>query len=677
MGPYIASVPTGCHESLATPTVRTVRKMNARFLLLAIGVASIGCATFPHWRMPHYHEVRPGETLAFIAKGYGVEPGWLASANDIRDPSRLPVGTRLLIPGGGLILHTVRPGDTLATIAALYDVDASTIAQTNGVSAPDRIAVGARLVMPRGARLPARQASPTPGTERPSRTPVATAPPPGVATPKRTASRSPTRHPHGEPGAAPCDTEARAEPGAAPRDARPHRPGSGAPARRSGAAARRRLRELPRRELPRRAGPGDPGGRGARRPLRPGGSLLDKVWDAHTVRELPGGQTQLFIGLHLIHEVTSPQAFAMLREMGLPVRFPERTFATVDHIIPTDSQRRPLGDPLAEEMLQHLERNCAEHGIALLRAGSGKQGIVHVIGPELGLTQPGMTIACGDSHTSTHGAFGAWPSASAPARCATCWRRSAWRWRPEGPTHRGDREARARRLRQGRDPAIIRELGVKGGVGFAYEYAGPVIEAMTIEERMTVCNMSIEGGARCGYVNPDETTFAYLRGRELAPGARRSSAPWRGGAAIASDPARALRRPRRARRRALAPTVTWGINPGQAVGVDERLPAPPTHPPTSAPARRARTFMELKPGEPIAGTRIDVAFIGSCTNGRISDLREAARVAKLGTRGAGREDLRGAGLAGGAAQAEAEGLPEVFRAAGFDWREPAARCASR
>jgi LysM repeat protein len=192
--------------------------MNARFLLLAIGVASIGCATFPHWRMPHFHEVRPGETLAFIAEGYGVEPGWLASANGIRDASRLPVGTRLVIPGGGLILHTVRPGDTLATIAALYDVDASTIAQTNGVSAPDRITVGARLVMPRGARLPAREASPTAGTERPGRTPVATAPAPGVATPKRTASQA---QPHATPRRAPSRAQPRATPRRAPSRAQP------------------------------------------------------------------------------------------------------------------------------------------------------------------------------------------------------------------------------------------------------------------------------------------------------------------------------------------------------------------------------------------------------------------------------------------------------------------------
>jgi 3-isopropylmalate/(R)-2-methylmalate dehydratase large subunit len=401
-------------------------------------------------------------------------------------------------------------------------------------------------------------------------------------------------------------------------------------------------------------------------------SLLDKVWDAHSVRELPGGQTQLFIGLHLIHEVTSPQAFAALREAGFGVRFPQRTFATVDHIIPTDSQKRPLGDPLAEEMLQHLERNCAEHGIAFFGPGSGKQGIVHVIGPELGLTQPGMTIACGDSHTSTHGAFGAvaFGIGTSQVRDVLATQCLALA-RPK--VRRIDVTGKLAPGVYAKDVilTIIRRLGVKGGIGYAYEYAGPVLEAMTLEERMTVCNMSIEGGARCGYVNPDETTFAYLRGREYVPkdaAFERAVAWWR---SMASDAGAAYADRVELDGAALAPTVTFGITPGQSVGVDERIPFPADVPDDDrAGVEEALAFMELKPGEPIAGAKIDVAFIGSCTNGRISDLREAARVAKLGKVAPGVRTFVVPGSQEVQRQAEAEGLPEVFRAAGFDWREP-------
>ena len=401
-------------------------------------------------------------------------------------------------------------------------------------------------------------------------------------------------------------------------------------------------------------------------------SLLDKVWDAHTVRELPSGQTQLFIGLHLIHEVTSPQAFEALREAGLRVRFPERTFATVDHIIPTDSQARPLSDELAEQMMQALERNTADAGIRFFGPESGRQGIVHVIGPELGLTQPGMTIACGDSHTSTHGAFGAVAFGIGTSQVrdvlATQCMAAA---RPK-----------VRRIAVGGKLAagvyakdvilhIIRRLGVKGGIGYAYEYAGPVLEAMTLEERMTVCNMSIEGGARVGYVNPDETTFEYLKGRAFAPeGAafERAVAWWR---SMASDPGAGYDDRVELEGADIAPTVTWGINPGQAIGVDEPVPSPnDVEVAERASFAEALAHMELKAGEPIAGQKIDVAFIGSCTNGRISDLREAARVARTGQVAAGVRTFVVPGSQEVQRQAEAEGLPEVFRAAGFDWREP-------
>jgi 3-isopropylmalate/(R)-2-methylmalate dehydratase large subunit len=401
-------------------------------------------------------------------------------------------------------------------------------------------------------------------------------------------------------------------------------------------------------------------------------SLLDKVWDAHTVRELPGGQTQLFIGLHLIHEVTSPQAFAALREAGLRVRFPGRTFATVDHIIPTDSHARPLSDPMAEAMLQALEKSTREAGIRFFGPESGHQGIVHVIGPELGLTQPGLTIACGDSHTSTHGAFGAVAFGIGTSQvrdvlatqCLAVARPKVRRIDVTGKLAAGV---------YAKDVilSLIRRLGVKGGIGFAYEYGGPVIDAMTLEERMTLCNMSIEGGARVGYVNPDEATFGYLRGRPFAPEGEafeRAVAWWR---AMASGPDAAYAERVAVDGARIAPTVTWGINPGQAVGVDERIPRPEQVAiDERASFAEALAHMGLRGGDAIAGTKIDVAFIGSCTNGRISDLREAARVARTGQVASGVRTFVVPGSQEVQRQAEAEGLPEVFRAAGFDWREP-------
>jgi len=412
--------------------------------------------------------------------------------------------------------------------------------------------------------------------------------------------------------------------------------------------------------------------RSERGPRASARTLLDKVWNLHAVRELPNGQTQLLIGLHLIHEVTSPQAFAMLREMGLRVRFPQRTFATVDHIIPTDSQLRPLSDALAEAMMGELERNCREQGIQLFDPASGHQGIVHVIGPELGLTQPGMTIACGDSHTSTHGAFGAVAFGIGTSQvrdvlatqCLAMARPKVRRIEVAGKLASGV---------YAKDVvlAIIGRLGVKGGIGFAYEYAGSVLEAMTLEERMTVCNMSIEGGARCGYVNPDETTFAYLAGREFAPkrdAFERAKAWWRG---IASDAGATYADRVELDGRTIPPTVTFGINPGQSVGVDEAIPRLDAVPSDERPGlEEALAYMDLRPGEKIAGTPIDVAFIGSCTNGRISDLREAARVARSGRVAPGVKALVVPGSQAVARQAEAEGLDEVFRAAGFEWREP-------
>jgi 3-isopropylmalate/(R)-2-methylmalate dehydratase large subunit len=403
-----------------------------------------------------------------------------------------------------------------------------------------------------------------------------------------------------------------------------------------------------------------------------GQNLLEKVWAAHAVRELPSGQTHLFIGLHLVHEVTSPQAFQMLREQGLKVLFPERTVATVDHIIPTDTEQRPFADDQAEGMMSAIERNCREFGVRLYDRASGDQGIVHVIGPELGLTQPGMTIACGDSHTSTHGAFGAVAFGIGTSQvrdvlatqCLALQKPKVRRIRVEG------------RLQPGvyaKDVIlhIIRTLGVKGGVGYAYEYAGSVIERMSMEERMTVCNMSIEGGARCGYVNPDATTIAYLRGRRFAPPPEAFAAAAKWWSEMASDAGAGFDDDVQLDGGAIGPVVTWGINPGQAVGVDEAVPAPEAFAPDEREtASDAYDYMDFRPGAPIAGTKIDVAFIGSCTNGRLSDLREAARVAKLGKVKPHVTALVVPGSQSVARAAEAEGLHEVFRAAGFEWRLP-------
>jgi len=402
------------------------------------------------------------------------------------------------------------------------------------------------------------------------------------------------------------------------------------------------------------------------------GTLYDKVWDLHRVADLPGGSTQLLIGLHLIHEVTSPQAFAALDDKGLPVRCPERTVATVDHIVPTTSQARPFADPLAEEMLSTLERNCERHGITLHGLGSGRQGIVHVIAPELGLTQPGMTVACGDSHTSTHGAFGAiaFGIGTSQVRDVLASQSLAMN------------KLKVRRLWFDNQLSpgvfakdlilhVIRTLGVKAGVGHAYEFAGPAIEALSMEERMTLCNMAIEGGARCGYVNPDQTTFDYLAGRPEAPKGdawERAVQWWR---SLASNADASFDDEVRFDAAAIAPTVTWGITPGQGIGVDETVPTPEQLDPSDRPiAEEAYRYMDLAPGSAIAGVPVDVCFIGSCTNGRLSDLKAAADVARGRQVASGIKAFVVPGSEQVARAAEAEGLDQVFRAAGFEWREP-------
>jgi 3-isopropylmalate/(R)-2-methylmalate dehydratase large subunit len=399
-------------------------------------------------------------------------------------------------------------------------------------------------------------------------------------------------------------------------------------------------------------------------------TLLDKVWEAHTVRTLPSGQTQLLIGLHLIHEVTTPQAFDMLKDLNLKVRMPGRTFGTLDHIIPTTSQVRPYADPMAEEMAEHMIRNTRDFGLPLFDLDSGRQGIVHVIGPELGLSQPGMTIACGDSHTSTHGAVGAIAFGIGTSQvrdvlatqCLAMAKPKLRQVRVDGALARGV-------LAKDVILAIIRQLGVKGGVGYAYEYAGPVIERMTMEERLTLCNMSIEGGARFGYVNPDETTFAYLRGRPYAPAGEafdHAAAWWK---SIATETGSRFDDVARVDGSAIEPVVTWGINPGMSVGVSERIPDPDSAPESDRSTfREALAFMGFAPGQPIKGTKIDVAFVGSCTNGRLSDLRAAAQVARGHKVAKGVRALIVPGSQQVARAAEAEGLHDIFKVAGFEWR---------
>ncbi len=402
-------------------------------------------------------------------------------------------------------------------------------------------------------------------------------------------------------------------------------------------------------------------------------TLYDKVWESHTVDILPTGQTQLFVGLHLIHEITTAPAFDMLREKGFDVAFPERTFATVDHIVPTDMRTRPFLDSQAEELIQALEKNVSEFGIEFFGLDSDKQGIVHVIGPQLGLTQPGMTLACGDSHTSTHGAFGtlAFGIGTSQVRDVLATQTLAMD------------KLKVRRinvngaLSQGvyaKDVIlnIIRRLGVAGGKGFAYEYGGAVVEKMSMEERMTICNMSIEGGALVGYVNPDATTFEFLKGREFVPkgeGFDRAVAYWR---SVTSDPDARYDDVVNMDGAKVEPTVTWGINPGQAVGISEKLPLPEEFSDPEG-AKKAYEHMGWRPGSAILGTPINVAFVGSCTNSRLSDLRAAAKIAKGKKVHPGIRALVVPGSAGVKALAEKEGLHKIFIEAGFEWR--AAGCS--
>jgi len=398
-------------------------------------------------------------------------------------------------------------------------------------------------------------------------------------------------------------------------------------------------------------------------------TLFEKLWERHVVREEPGEPVLLYVDLHLVHEVTSAQAFEGLRLAGRPVRRPELTVATMDHNVPT--LPGPITDDLARAQLDALRANCAEFGITLHATGSGHEGIVHVIGPELGLTQPGKLIVCGDSHTSTHGAFGALAFGIGTSEVehvlAT---QTLPQHRPKTMLLEFRGELPAALTAKDLILGAIGQVGVGGGVGYAVEYAGEAIRALSMEQRMTVCNMSIEWGARAGMVAPDETTFAYLEGREHAPrGARweRALDDWR---SLASDPGATYDTHVVVEVDDLVPQVTWGTNPGMVVPVTGTVPDPASYDAADdrAAVERALAYMDLRPGQRIEDIAIDRVFIGSCTNARIEDLRAAAAIVAGRTVDPRVKALVVPGSASVRRQAEDEGLDRIFIDAGFEWR---------
>ncbi|HWF77000.1 MAG TPA: 3-isopropylmalate dehydratase large subunit [Caulobacteraceae bacterium] len=411
-----------------------------------------------------------------------------------------------------------------------------------------------------------------------------------------------------------------------------------------------------------------------------GKTLYDKIWDAHVVSSDEGGESILYIDLHLIHEVTTPQAFAGLKAAHRGVRRPDRTLAVADHNVPTEGQAlgvAAVADEEARLQLQTLERNVAEHRIEFFPMGDPRNGIVHVVGPEQGRTQPGMTIVCGDSHTSTHGAFGALAQGIGTSEVEHVLATQTLRQLKS----KNMRVTFTGQPQPGVGPkdfalAMIGQIGTAGGTGHVIEYAGEAVRALSMEARMTLCNMTIEGGARAGLVAPDETTFAYLMGRPAAPkgGAwEMALAYWKG---FVSDPDAVFDRELAIDVSQLAPMVTWGTSPEDVVAIDGAVPDPAGFDAArAAQIRRMLDYMGLEPGQPIKAARIDRVFIGSCTNSRIEDLRDAAAIAQKATEAGHRVAehviamvVPGSGLV--KEQAEAEGLDEVFRAAGFDWREP-------
>ena len=399
-------------------------------------------------------------------------------------------------------------------------------------------------------------------------------------------------------------------------------------------------------------------------------TLFEKIWDAHVVLAEPGKQTILYIDRHLVHEVTSPQAFEGLRLTGRKVRRPELTTATPDHNIPTTDRRLPIADPISKQQIDTLRQNCHEFGVRLYDLDNPQQGIVHIIGPELGLTQPGMTIVCGDSHTATHGAFGALAFGIGTSEVehvlAT---QTLLQYKPKTFEMRVDGRLAPGVTAKDLILYLIGQITTDGGTGYVIEYTGSAIRALSMEERMTVCNMSIEAGARAGMIAPDDTTYDYLRGREFAPKDYEAAvARWR---QLPSDPGAKYDRVMVFDAANVMPQVTWGTNPGQVAPVGNCVPNPAELADDNErkSAASALEYMGLKPGTPITELKLDRVFIGSCTNARIEDLRAAAAVVK-GHRVAGHVSamvVPGSGQV--KQQAEREGLDKVFTSAGFEWRE--------
>jgi 3-isopropylmalate/(R)-2-methylmalate dehydratase large subunit len=401
-------------------------------------------------------------------------------------------------------------------------------------------------------------------------------------------------------------------------------------------------------------------------------TIIEKIWEAHVVAEEPGAPALLYIDLHLVHEVTSPQAFDGLRRRGLKVRRPDKTLATADHNVPTTDRSLPIADEISARQVAQLERNCAEFGIPCYSLGSERQGIVHVIGPELGLTQPGMTIVCGDSHTATHGALGALAFGIGTSevehvlatQCLLQRKPRTFQVRVDGALRPG---VTAKDIIL----ALIAKIGVGGGTGCVFEYCGPAIRALSMEERMTICNMSIEGGARAGLVAPDDTTYQYICGRPFAP----KGADWEAALArwrrLPSDEGAVYDRSVTLDASELEPMITFGTNPGMGIPITAPVPDPAL---ASDPLEReslikALRYMDLEPGKPLLGHPINVVFIGSCTNSRITDLRAAASILKGRKVNSNVRVLVVPGSQQVKRQAEAEGLDAIFRAAGAEWRE--------
>ncbi len=407
-------------------------------------------------------------------------------------------------------------------------------------------------------------------------------------------------------------------------------------------------------------------------------TLFKKIWDEHVVAQEPNAPAVLYIDLHLVHEVTSPQAFSGLRARGLKVRRPHRTVGTVDHSLPTVSldgdqfSRLNFADELGRKQIELFEKNCADFGVQLYGLGSPHQGIVHVIGPELGVTQPGMTIVCGDSHTATHGAFGALAFGIGTSEVehvlAT---QCLLQHEPKTCEVRVDGHLQPGVSAKDIILAVIAQNGVGGGTGHVFEYTGSAIRALNMEQRMTICNMSIEGGARAGLVAPDETTFDYLHGREFAPkGAAwdQAVAKWR---ALTTDDGAAYDKAITLEAASLTPMITYGTNPGMGMRITDRVPDPDrlSDPDQKSALDKALRYMGLQPGQALLDHKVDVVFIGSCTNSRISDLRLAASLLKDRKVAAGLRVLVVPGSQEVKKQAEAEGLDRVFKSAGAEWRE--------